>query len=246
MIYGISPSSYEPIIGETTNAVYPEGCMRYQSVRHLIKDAWPRTELHPIYSAIGTIAEEFVRSEFDPFEPVEREVSLVQDLGDNVHIRGRADYMLPDKIIEVKASVSASKRAMWRRGEMSSTHLGQIKTYMVMSGREFGVLRAFYMHFTREGIALSLEPFVHQVRLTEQDVEELSEYYLTVKHAIVGADLPPKPMTNEACMKCPFNNICKKELKFKSDFVDEVNTVLMGERPEGVNLNPTIKRHNRR
>ena len=249
MKYTISPSSFEPIVYETTDTQYPNGCLRYQSVRHLIKaSAWPKTQIHPIYSAIGTIAEEYVKSEFDQSDGViQRELVVSQDLGDDVSIYGRADYVLDNKVIEVKASVSASKRSQWRKGIMVPSHLGQLKSYMALTGVTYGVLRAFYMHFTREGMTLSLEPFIHQVaELTEEDLLDLSTYYLTVKEAIIGSDLPPKPLTPKPCVSCPFRAVCEKDLKYKSDFVEGVNTVLAGKPPAVLELVPSIKRHNRR
>ena len=247
-MYTISPSAFEPIIEGTTNAKYPEGCLRFLSVKHLVRASnWGRVELHPIYSAIGTIAEEYVKSEISPDEFITREAVIQYDLGDNVSVSGRADYMTGDSIIEVKASVSSRKRAMWRRGEMLESHLGQLKSYMLFSQRDKGVLRAFYMHFTREGMNLSLEPFVHAVHeLTVQDEQDLHAFYSTVKHAIVGGDLPPTPITTTPCVTCPFRDVCSLDLKSKDDFVDNVNTILLGEMQAKPVLNPTIKTHNRR
>ncbi len=248
MRYTISPSSYEPIIDDTTNAKYPEGCLRYLGVKHLIKASdWPRQEIHPIYSAIGTVAEEFINSEFDSSTYVDREVPLTFDLGDDVWINGRADYILEDRVIEVKATISQSKRAQWRKGNMLPGHLGQTKTYMLLADKDHGTIRAFYMHFTREGLTLSLEPFIHVISgLSNNDEKELSKFYLTVKEAIIGNDLAPRPVSLEPCMRCPFRAVCETGLKLKEDFVEEIGTILAGDPPSHTMMVPKIKVHNRR
>ncbi len=243
-MFTINPSSFELITHGTTDAQYPTGCLRYQSVKHLIKAAWPREDLHPVYRTIGTIAEEYVAAELQA-EFVDREVEIIEPVGDEVFISGRVDFKLPEEIHEVKATVSSSKRTMWRKGKVAPGHLGQLLSYMWLLELPVGKLRMFYVHFLRKQARLRLEPYTYATTLTEEHEANVKAYYRAVKAAMVEPALPPRPHTLNPCMTCPFRAVCNMDPQDKDTFVRHVNEVLKLPRPVIVTRygEPKIKMH---
>ena len=251
----IHPSQYSPMHGATTNPLYKEGCLRYISVKHLLTE---RTDIHPIYKAIGTLAEERYYSTMDPHEFVTREMHLTYDLGGGVTLTGRADFVTPTKVIETKASISPTKRAMWRKGQPDPSQLGQLVTYMLVLDRAEGELNCSYVHFGKDGTTLGFETTSFAVqadasgRLTLNGAEidltafDVMAFYKAAQDALVGAELPPMPMTQKPCQTCTFREVCSSYPQGREEFHRQVKHVIdRGFDAVGA-PDPTIKRHDRK
>jgi hypothetical protein len=247
------PSSFTPMQGATTNANFKEGCLRYIAVKDRLTT---RTEIPQLYQTIGHLAEERVDSMWAADAFVSREVPFQLDLGDDVIISGRADFVTPNSVVESKASISPTKRAMWRRGQYSVEHLGQLVLYMLALDRPIGLLKCSYVHLTKDASWLGFEDFEWsiyrkdnailvqgaEIDLTVQDV---LGYFAAAKHALIGTDLPPRPTTTNPCRICPFQAVCDSNPQDRETFVRQVQSKIdMGIEPVGGNV-PKLKMHDR-
>ncbi len=247
------PSSFTPMQGATTNAFFKEGCLRYISIKDMITT---RTEIPQLYQTIGNLAEERLAVTFDQRLFVSREVPFQLDLGDDVSISGRADFVLPNSVVESKASMSASKRAQWRRGQYSPEHLGQLVLYMIALERPAGWLKCSYVHLTKDASWLGFEDFEWHVCVVdgkimvqgeeiEMTVQDVFAYFAAAKHALIGSDLPPRPTTANPCQNCAFQAVCDSNPQDRQTFVRQVQHVI----DEGIasvgGTVPTLKRHDR-
>lgn len=254
-MYKIYPSSFTPIQGVTTNPTYKEGCLRFLLARTVL----PRgPDIDPIFQTIGLLAEERINTLLEGTF-YDREVPVSIDLGDNVRISGRADFVTSTCVIESKATLSTAKRAQWRRGEFSLEHLGQLVTYMSALNRPIGYLRCTYVHFSKDVEWLGFEEFSWHVRVSETgeiyiegtlfpalSAADIGLFYATVKNALVGDKLPPRPTTDKPCQTCPLAKICAGSAQDRSEYLREVEQLIdAGIEPVG-GFKPSIKVHDRR
>ncbi len=244
----IYPSSYEPIVEGTTDPEYPQGCLRYQVIiAPRIRDEWPRQEIDPLYSAIGRIAEEQVLSSLPVMPDIQREVALSLDLGNGVTISGRVDILTPVSIIEVKATLGATKRAMWRKGTPDPHHEGQLLTYMALLQRPQGILYARYVHFSKDSTKLEFEQFTWTYELTPTEAwARVSEFYDTLIHWNSSSELPTRPLSDSPCFKCPFIDVCSSSTKGREEFTRQVEHRIREGAPSVVGVVPRIKAHDRK
>lgn len=52
---------------------------------------------------------------------------------------------------------------------------------------------------------------------------DILRYWAMLQNAIASEDLPPKPVSEFACDKCPFSKVCEKNIKDKTEFTRQVN-----------------------
>lgn len=252
----LHPSSYTPVEGQTTNGKYKESCLRYLSVHAEIARLVPRTEIHDIYKAIGTFAEVRHEARLGPGVFLSREVRFEHDLGDGVRLTGRCDFLLPDAVHEVKASVSPTNRALWRKGRPLATHLGQLVTYMVVFERAKGRLNCSYVHLDRNSEHLEFEDYVFDVRIQDGDVlvndlppvslDSILVFWRLAKETLLSPHLAQRPTTRVPCSNCPFLAVCDSSPQDLPEFRRQVVQILEQGTHSVFSYVPTIKSHDTR
>jgi len=236
MKYKIYPSSFALPSGVTTAAMYKEGCPRYFAFQHLNPNE--RSKIDSLYMATGRITEEFILSKLKAEgRQVEAEVPIKVELKGGVTISGRADAIVDGKTIyEIKSTVSRSKLySVINKGEINKQHLGQLLTYMSLLNINHGVLCTSYLHFDKSLDSLKFETRELEVRVDiegnlyldgkmhHETVVEFLRFYKIMADAATLPQLPPMTTNDNACKNCPFDKICKKSPKDKSEFARLVN-----------------------
>lgn len=250
----IYPSSFALPQGDTTAAKYPKGCPVYNAFSML--DSTPQ-DFPEIYNIIGTLAEErqaaVLKAQNLKFE---REVPVQYRLSPQAIISGRIDFITSDKVIyEVKATISqAKRRRVITQGHIDIENLGQLITYMSIVKTTHGVLSVSYLHFDKAIQQLEFETREFKVYMDQKgNIEidkqpfmytgtQLLQFYKIMMNAQLNNAMPKKTTDSNACFSCPFQKICEKNPKEKTEFVRLVN--LEGIAPIPRTHNPKILCHN--
>lgn len=250
----MNPSSFNEVYGVTTNTQYPSGCFRFLSVRHLLRDKIPKSDIHPIYQSIGTIGEERI---FTLFPDYVREVPFEHEMVPGVVIRGRADGVSKSKILEVKNTISQSVRTnVVRKGNLPSTYLGQLLTYMWVFDKKEGLISVSYVHFNKLATELQFEERRFEITIDEngavlvdgiKTIDSMNwyvtQFYTLLAHYITSNELAPMPITNRPCESCVLSDVCKSNIKSKHEFTEKIDMIEVGEEQE-MKFVPRIKNHN--
>lgn len=224
MQYKIYPSSYALPVGPTVDTTYNSGCLRYIKFKSYL----PRDfefKLPELNSAIGALGEERVRQLLrDRYEADEIliEESFQQDLGDAVIVSGRADFVIKcdDLIVEVKTTKSAAVRSkVINKGELPTSYLGQLLTYMTAFELSRGEIVVQYLHLAKNLGNLGFVDRTFHVEIRgediyiddnkyEHDMPHMLRFYNLAKTALVEDVVPPRPIKDNPCYFCPFQSIC--------------------------------------
>lgn len=230
------PSSFSMPIGQTVKAPFHNGCLRFRVFQDLI----PRQDIPVGSQGIGELGELAVMYRFPKDANIEREVPVKHQLEDGFLISGRIDFLETTengkKIVhEVKSTGSRYQYTNGiNKGKISETHLGQLITYMSILQTDLGFLHLNYFHFNRKVTSVDMETRIFKVELRETKIFidgkeydktaiDILRYWAMLQNAIASEDLPPKPVSEFACDKCPFSKVCEKNIKDKTEFTREVN-----------------------
>jgi hypothetical protein len=227
MMQKIYPSSYAPVAGISTNSKYKNGCLRYIVFKDDIPG--PREDIHPIYQAIGTLGEEYMKAGLGELTAVEKPFKHYIE-GEDFYISGRLDAMDDEFIYEFKTSISRNFYTnIIRKGEINPNHLGQLITYMCIEDYKKGKIICAYAHFDKKLTGLKFEKREFLVEIDEFNtihvdgeehgqVEEVLNFYANVIQAFKSTAMPPATIDDNACHFCPLKDLCEFSPKEKDAF----------------------------
>ena len=246
----IYPSSFAEPKGATTNSTYSNGCPTYEVFKN---DLPKRGNIHPLYSAIGTIGEEYHIARLGTVK--ETEISVKYELTPGIIISGRYDGICDDFIYEFKTSLSkAVYTSVINNGQVKIEHLGQLITYMCILKRPKGKLCVAYAHFDKKVTALKFETrdFVIEIRndeifidneKTEYTASGLMKFYSIVASAHSSESFPPMTSNDKACLYCPLQDLCAFGPRTKEEYRKKVTEIELVSSRE---FNPKIQIHDTR
>jgi len=228
----IYPSSFAEPIGATTNSKYSSGCPIYEVFK---KELPQGKSIDPLYPAIGAIGEEFHIARLGTVK--EREVKVQYQLTPKITISGRYDGICDEFVYEFKTTLSRSLySSIINKGKYEITHLGQLVTYMVMLKRPKGKLCVAYAHFDKEVTKLDFEvrDFVVEIKndhvyvddeLSEFTASGLMRFYSIIADAHLKKTFPPATINDNACFRCPLQNLCAFGTKDKEEFSSQIKQI---------------------
>ena len=249
----IYPSSFATPVGHTTDSKYNKGCIRYQ----VFKDdlTIEKTNIHPMYQAIGTLGEAFIIAKLEGEKVVFTDIEkpFKYQLDDDFYISGRFDAACSDYIYEFKTSISkVFYSTIIRKGVINPDHLGQLITYLCVEERTKGKLICAYAHFDKKLTSLKFETREFDVEICDGDifvdnepygasVTDLMKFYANVVQAHKDPAFPPATINDNACNYCPLADLCAFGPKVKAEFSREVAKI---EGVEEIKREPKIQIHN--
>ena len=222
----IYPSSFALPVGPTTDTQYKNGCFRYLKFKSYLPEHFKKFDPMPeLNSAIGVIGEERIRHLLlDRYSAEELliEEPFKQDLGDDVIVSGRCDFLIKtaDLIVEVKSTKSASVRSkVINKGELPTSYLGQLLTYMTAFDIAQGEILVQYLHLLRDASSLGFVDRTFKVKIDDNSIyidgveyehtlSHMLSFYELAKKYLTTDVMPPRPIKDTPCYYCPFESIC--------------------------------------
>jgi hypothetical protein len=250
MTIKIYPSSFAEPAGATTKTEYNSGCPVFEVFKRELPN---RKEIDPIYSAIGTLGEEYHVARLGTVK--EREIPIKYQLTDNIQISGRYDGICDEFVYEFKTTISRSLyTSIINKGIYKMSHLGQLVTYMCLLKRSKGKLCVAYAHFDKDITSLKFEPrdFIIEIRNdhiyvddepTKHTASGLMKFYSIIADAHLKKTFPPATINDKACFRCPLSDLCAFGTKDKSEFSKQIKEIEFVEVESG---SPKIQIHNTR